>query len=91
MDLDPYAPLFRPPAEAQSLIIQATYGCSFCAMYRSKRYTERPLEEVVHEIRAAARERPEVRRVFLADGDALALPPTTCSPCSTRWPKPCRA
>jgi len=70
-------PLFRPPAEGDNLIIQATLGCSFnrcsfCAMYRSKRYVARPLSDVFAEIREAAA--PGVRRVFLADGDALALP-----------------
>jgi radical SAM superfamily enzyme YgiQ (UPF0313 family) len=70
-------PLFRPPAEGDNLIIQATLGCSFnqcsfCAMYRSKRYVARPLPDVFADIRAAAV--PGIRRVFLADGDALALP-----------------
>lgn len=72
-------PLYRPPAEGDNLIIQATLGCSFnqcsfCAMYRSKQYRERPLEEVCADIRQAAAEWPDAHRVFLADGDALALP-----------------
>ena len=72
-------PLYRPPAEADNLIIQATLGCSFnqcsfCTMYRSKQYTERPVEIVYEEIRLAAAQWPEAHRVFLADGDALALP-----------------
>jgi len=72
-------PLYRPPAEAHNLIIQATLGCSFnrcsfCSMYRSKQYRERDLETVLAEIRRAAREWPDAHRVFLADGDALALP-----------------
>ena len=72
-------PLFRPPSEGDNLIIQATLGCSFnqcsfCAMYRSKNYIERPLDAVIADIRQAAAEWPDAHRVFLADGDALALP-----------------
>jgi coproporphyrinogen III oxidase-like Fe-S oxidoreductase len=72
-------PLYRPPAEADNLIIQATLGCSFnqcsfCTMYRSKKYTERPVDIVCAEIRQAAAQWPDAHRAFLADGDALALP-----------------
>ncbi len=72
-------PLFRPPSEGDNLIIQATLGCSFnqcsfCAMYRSKHYIERPLADVFADIRLAATDWPDAHRVFLADGDALALP-----------------
>lgn len=72
-------PLFRPPAEADNLIIQATLGCSFnqcsfCSMYRSKQYSERPLAAVFADIHRAAAQNPDAQRVFLADGDALALP-----------------
>ncbi len=75
-------PLYRPPSEGRNLIIQATLGCkfnqcSFCSMYRSKRYTERPLEEIFADVRQAARAWPQARRVFLADGNALALPAET--------------
>lgn len=71
-------PLYRPPAEADNIIIQATLGCShnrcsFCTMYKSKRYTVRPLNEVQYEIEAQAIY-PNANKVFLADGDALALP-----------------
>ncbi len=70
--------LYRPPSEADSLILQATIGCSynecsFCGMYRDKRFRVRPLPELRAEI-AWAREQlgaDEVRKVFLADGDAL--------------------
>ena len=69
-------PLYRPPAEGDNIIIQATLGCSFnqcsfCSMYRSKQYTERPIETVYADIYHAAAQQPEAHRVFLANGDAL--------------------
>ncbi|MDH3617889.1 MAG: radical SAM protein [Nitrosopumilus sp.] len=72
------APLYRPPSEARSLIFQVTLGCSFnecsfCDMYRSKEYSERPWEEIKLEIDMMAKQLPETTRVFLADGDALNL------------------
>ena len=72
------APLYRPPSEARSLIFQVTLGCSFnecsfCDMYRSKEYSERPWEEIKLEIDMMAKQVPDTTRVFLADGDALNL------------------
>ncbi len=71
-------PLYRPPSEAHSLIFQVTLGCSynecsFCDMYRSKQYAERPWEEVKAEIDIMAKSMPQTTRIFLADGDALNL------------------
>lgn len=71
-------PVFRPPSEAYSYILQVTYGCThnkctFCGMYRNKTFRVRPFEEVEEDIKQAAKELPETRRVFLADGDAMVL------------------
>ena len=72
------APLYRPPSEARSLIFQVTLGCSFnecsfCDMYRSKEYAERPWDDIKAEIDMMANYLPNTTRVFLADGDALNL------------------
>ena len=72
-------PLYRPPSEAESMIFQVTLGCSFnkcsfCNMYRTKEYVERPWEQIKSEIDTAAKFYPDTRRIFLADGDALNLP-----------------
>ena len=72
-------PLYRPPSEANSMIFQVTLGCSFnkcsfCNMYRTKEYSERPWDEIKAEIDMAAKFYPDTRRVFLADGDAINLP-----------------
>lgn len=71
-------PVFRPPSEASSLILQATIGCShnrcaFCYMYKTKRFRVKPWEDLEAEIDAAAVMWPDTRRIFLADGDAFVL------------------
>lgn len=71
-------PVFRPPSEADSLILQATLGCThnrcaFCAMYQTKRFRIRKQEELLAEIAWAGQHLGDTRRVFLADGDAFAL------------------
>ena len=71
-------PLFRPPAEANNLIIQVTLGCSynncsFCSMYKSKNYKVRDLDDVYKDIDILALTYPNANKVFLADGDALSL------------------
>ena len=76
-------PVFRPPSEAQSLILPLTDGCSwnrctFCEMYTApqKRFRAREESEVLASIDRCAEDFSEqVRRVFLADGDALVLSP----------------
>lgn len=72
--------VYRPPSEAGSLIIQLTIGCArntctFCAMYKDKNFRIRPLEDVVEDLQMAREyySRIKVKRVFLADGDALIV------------------
>ena len=73
-------PVFRPPSEADSLIVQLTLGCShnrcvFCPMYKSKRFRLRPVTDIARELAALpSRFREQTRRVFIADGDALTAP-----------------
>lgn len=71
--------LFRPPAEADSLIFQVAVGCPhnrcrFCGMYKGVRYHVRPQAEILAEFAEAAARFPEERRIFLADGDVMILP-----------------
>ncbi|MFV0314988.1 MAG: radical SAM protein [Anaerotignum sp.] len=72
--------VYRPPSEAGSLIIQLTIGCArntctFCNMYKDKSFRIRPLEDVTQDLEMAREyySRTKVRRIFLADGDALIV------------------
>jgi len=71
--------IYRPPSEANSYILQATIGCSwnhctYCDMYREKRFRVRPLEETLEDVAEAGRRYgEEIDKVFVADGDALVL------------------
>lgn len=71
-------PVFRPPAEARSAIVQATIGCSwnkcaFCEMYTSKKFRVRAFNDIKTDIEQLAHVYKGVRKVFLADGDAFVL------------------
>lgn len=76
-------PIFRPPSEAQSILIQVTIGCSnnmctYCDMYRSKKYRVREISEIKDEIINLKNYFEQAgitpRRFFLCDGDALGAP-----------------
>lgn len=73
-------PVFRPPSEAESLILQVTNGCSwnrctFCEMYTEpqKRFKPKPIAEIRDELRRFVSMNIPQRRLFLADGDAMTL------------------
>jgi len=71
--------IFRPPSEAESLILQVTVGCSynrctFCGAYQGKSFRIKSFEEVKEDIDEASSYGARIPRVFLADGDALTLP-----------------
>ncbi|MFW9990722.1 MAG: radical SAM protein [Candidatus Odinarchaeota archaeon] len=72
-------PVFRPPSEANSLIIQATIGCSnntctFCVSYKGKRFRIREFKEIQKEVILIKKYGYRFRRIFLADGNALSIP-----------------
>jgi len=73
-----FGTVIRPPSEANSYILQVTYGCShnrctFCGTYLDKPFRTRDFHQVENDIKTASYLFPDTRRVFLADGDALVL------------------
>ena len=79
-DLNYIEPVFRPPSEARSLILQVTNGCSwnnctFCDMYTAeqKKFRPKPQQDIEQELAAIAASDYPIRKVFLADGDAMTL------------------
>ena len=73
-------PVFRPPSEARSLILPVTNGCSwnqctFCEMYTApqKKFRPRTQDEIETDLQNVAARGVPVRRIFMADGDAMAL------------------
>ena len=70
--------VYRPPSEAHSYIVQATIGCShnlctYCDMYRTVGYRERPIGDVLDDIAVAGRIFRDADKVFVADGDPLGM------------------
>lgn len=71
-------PLFRPPSEANSLILQITTGCSwnkcaFCEMYAEKQFKTKSFELIKTEIASFKPVSGKINKIFLADGDAMVL------------------
>jgi len=70
--------VYRPPSEAMSFILQATIGCShndctFCSMYKDKQFRIRKMAEILEDIYEARSLYPRVKKIFIADGDALII------------------
>ncbi|WDV46565.1 radical SAM protein [Clostridiaceae bacterium M8S5] len=70
--------VYRPPSEANSLIIQVTIGCShnkctFCSMYKDKKFRVREQDKILEDLREMREYYKHVKRIFLADGNALVL------------------
>lgn len=70
--------IFRPFSEANSYLLQCTIGCShnqctFCGMYKDRKYRVRTLEEIKEDIRMAKDHYGDLEKVFLCDGDAVAI------------------
>ena len=70
--------IFRPFSEANSYLLQCTIGCShnqctFCGMYKDEKYRERKLPEIIEDISMAKEHYGDLEKVFLCDGDAIAL------------------
>ena len=70
--------IYRPPSEAMSLIVQVTIGCAhnkctFCSMFKDKKFRVRDVAEVKEDLAEARRMYGYIEKIFLADGDALCL------------------
>ena len=71
--------VFRPPFEENSLLIEATVGCSrdkcaFCSLYHDTPFSPSPMEDIESDIRFIGRNRTRFKRVFLVGGDPFTLP-----------------
>jgi len=69
----------RPPSEANSILLQATVGCShnkcaFCGTYKDKRFRIKDNDIILSDILFASRYMRGIKRLFIMDGDALIIP-----------------
>jgi len=71
-------PVFRPPFEANSLLLQVTVGCShnectFCTMYQDVPFQIEPLEQIERDLQEAKKRYAAVKRIFLVNADPFVL------------------
>jgi radical SAM superfamily enzyme YgiQ (UPF0313 family) len=71
--------IYRPPSEAESFILQVTIGCShnkctFCGSFKEKKFRLRAFDEVKKDVEEAKQFARYIKKVFIADGDALIIP-----------------
>lgn len=78
-------PIYRPPYEAGSLLLQVTVGCAhnscaFCTMYRGTQFATESIEQVEKDLQEARKLHKRVKRVFLVNGDAFVLSASRLKP-----------
>ena len=71
--------IIRPPSEANSILLQATVGCShnkctFCGAYKGERFKIKSDDIIMEDIAFAAKHCRNQDRLFICDGDALIIP-----------------
>ncbi len=71
-------PVFRPPFEANSLLLEVTVGCShngctFCTMYRNTCFQVSPMEQIENDLKEARAQYRSVKRIFLVNADPFVL------------------
>ena len=71
-------PVYRPPYEANTLLLQVTVGCAhnkctFCTMYRDVQFGVEQIDQVEKDLQEAQQFNGNVKRIFLVNGDAFVL------------------
>ena len=72
-------PMYRPPSEADTALLQVTVGCShndcaFCTMYRATQFAAAPENEIIEDLMEISRETPDASRIYLLNGDLSSSP-----------------
>ncbi|MGI6258159.1 MAG: radical SAM protein [Anaerovoracaceae bacterium] len=70
--------IYRPPSEARSYLLQVTIGCAhnkctFCSMFKDKKFRMRKMEDVLEDLDMARKTYGYIKKMFLCDGDALCI------------------